>query len=233
MIALLWKEWRLVRPLWIACGVLFVTPAIVVLIAALLMASDGPKDSRYWGEALTGASMAGHFLTMFTIPMFAAVMFARERRERSAELVGTLPISRGRIVLSKSIVAVASSFLPWILVGLSLTILILVFLHGSAKKVLGDPDDGAMSLVYIPVCISVAAFGLAWLFSALWSSETLAAGVALLVTAMLASSLALFMYNKNLTNTWGIWQPYAVLLAPLGIASYIAGTMVALRRASP
>lgn len=233
-LTLLRKDWRLAKPAFLLMAVLFFVPAVVgVSVTAYSRVFEDKVPIRQYSAAdhsdLMALFVGGSWLCIFAAPAVAASQFARERRERTSEFLGALPISRTRIVRSKSLVTACLLALP-LLLGL------LASLSGFASTANLSDDFtrtlftfGLFAAAFLGVC------GLAWLFSCILSSEVLATTAALLVSAVFAFKIYLIFqvvpslkaitptWRQELTITWTI----AILFACFAIVGFTAGTIIA------
>lgn len=99
----------------------FSTPIGYIFIAAVLLA-DGIyayMDHVYYGEANFGASISSvPFFFVFLVPVLAAGVFAEEKRQRTEQLLCTLPLTPLQIVLGKYFALVTVLAAPLAIIGL-------------------------------------------------------------------------------------------------------------------
>lgn len=213
--------------------------AVLLLIApALAWGSSVLADSHrlafqnIWRELASCAGI-GAVASLLASSSASGVAFAKERRERTADLMATLPLPRWRAVVSKGAAALLVALVPCAL-GLAAS---LYFSIGAGASPWGRDSslgDGFRAIIAGWLLL----FGLGWGLSSVLRSEVLAAAAPVLVLVVLAASVA----------TW--WQPaygeMPVMLAErlvyarmtwafgvVGAAGLIAGTVIALRRKSP
>jgi ABC-type transport system involved in multi-copper enzyme maturation permease subunit len=233
MTALLWKDWRLVRPLLVAALALYLTPALIVGVVSLFDPVGRPQFGGSWTSLVASLCMAGSFAALLATPMYSAVMFARERRERTAELAATLPVSRARIVLSKAVVSIIAAAAPWVALAAVAGALLLIGGREAARD-FGASSDAREALAFylVPLGVCTMALGLGWFFSSFLRSETLAAGLAFIITIAVPATIALILNRLDLAAQLGA-RPYSLTTFPLGLAAFAAGAIIALRRTSP
>ena len=100
MSALLRKDWRLYRPAVIGC---LVVVAGVYLVGVLPLLRDDPKAGPYDApRQIVNVALLATGVTAAFAAVFGASAFAVERRDRTAEFLVMLPISRTRILASKA-----------------------------------------------------------------------------------------------------------------------------------
>lgn len=218
MIALIRKDLRLMRLPLVVSACLFVTPVIIAGIAWAFF-PDSPVSGPQ-REGIAGLALVGAYLCTIGASLPSAVAFAGERRDRTAEFVATLPVSRLRIVMSKFIVSLAAAAWPWVLA------------LGLAVPMINWTDQGLTEPVPWALCASVALFGLGWLCSSLLESEVFSMAIAIVCVSILAFGAWVLADGARLTGH-ETRLLYFTLLPAVGIAGFLGGTVVALRRTSP
>jgi len=232
-LTLLRKDWRLAKPAFLLMAVLIFVPAFVgvsVTAYSRLFESHVPL-LQYSGSEhseLMALFVGGSWLCIFAGPAVAACQFARERRERTSEFLGSLPVSRGRIIRSKSLTTAC-------LLAVPMLICLLATLSGLVSRE-NVPNGGGsayatfglFAVIFLGVC------GLAWLFSCILSSEVLATTAALLVSATLSFKIYLiFQVMPSLKTMSASRQEVAIawtiviLFASFAIVGFTAGTIIA------
>src|SRR4051812_22408399 len=104
MMSLFYKDLR--QSVWPALLALAFLVAPPLAWASFSLAEQTQRAS--WAEMrgeLLGALIVGIGASLIAGSSIAGVAFAKERRERTAELMATLPIARWQVVMSKSIAA--------------------------------------------------------------------------------------------------------------------------------
>jgi hypothetical protein len=173
MLALLRKDWRLNRAIVIACLVTSVVPYVFTVCNVWV------DNTRYqaigagaYVDALRLAAEASLVITVTLAAAFGGLPFAGERRERTAEFLGMLPVSRGAILASKLIVPLVCLA---VLIGTQL--LVLAGANRLSVWMSNREED-----VYVPAVLSVGyaagLFGLGWALSVFLRSAAIAASVA-------------------------------------------------------
>jgi ABC-type transport system involved in multi-copper enzyme maturation permease subunit len=111
MNALLRKDWRLYRPTVVGCLVVL---AGVYLIGVLPLLREDPKAGPYdKPRQVVNVALFATGVTAVFAAVFGASAFAVERRDRTAEFLVMLPVSRTRILASKATVAAAFLLALW------------------------------------------------------------------------------------------------------------------------
>jgi len=97
---LVWKDYRLSRPVLVTVLLLWLGPQLFGLIIAA-HESETPIELQHLGGGMVGASMFTIVLSQFTLAIIGGYIIACERESRSAEFLAYLPVSRFRILTSK------------------------------------------------------------------------------------------------------------------------------------
>ena len=218
MITLIRKDLRQMRLPFLMSAALFVAPAVIAAIAWMFYPDNGAHGT--WREFVASFALMGAYLCTIGAALPSAVAFAGERRDRTAEFVATLPVSRLRIVMSKAIVSLAAAAWPWMLA------------LGLAALVVDWKEQGVAEPVPWALCASVALFGLAWLCSSLMESEVFSAAISIVCVTILAFGAWVLTDRAKLTQH-ETRLLYFTLLPAVGIGGFLAGTIIALRRVSP
>jgi ABC-type transport system involved in multi-copper enzyme maturation permease subunit len=238
MIALLRKDLRLNAPVTIALLLTYIT--LPFLVFGALVASDGLQHTLKESGVATSfviTAFVGLGISLFILPAFGGIAFARERRERSADFLAAHPIPRRSVVVSKLIVTLALCSLPWLL-----SVVIVVGVQRVLPRVDGSfvgPDgseirEGVMWLLRLQAML----LGGSWLLSSLLRSETVATTSTILGTIVLAIAFA--TYRSALERTGYVELAHAradvlatILTLAIGLGGFLAGTLIAFKRTSP
>jgi ABC-type Na+ efflux pump permease subunit len=111
--ALLWKDYRLNRPILVMGATLFLAPyAIIACVAWYDFWPTLPPVSK-WPYALLPASLVSLALSLVTLVTLSGSSVARERADRSAEFLCALPPSRLHILASKIVMVLAPVAVVW------------------------------------------------------------------------------------------------------------------------
>jgi ABC-type transport system involved in multi-copper enzyme maturation permease subunit len=171
MNALLRKDWRLYRPTVLGCLVVL---AGVYLIGVLPLVQEDPKAGPYSKpRQVVNVALLATGVTAVFAGVFGASAFAVERRDRTAEFLVMLPISRTRILASKAAVAAVFLLAVWA-VHLSVAL--------AAVHTLGAGAKHTTEYAYAFAALAgatVMMFSLAWLSSAFLSGPAIPFGLAL------------------------------------------------------
>jgi ABC-type transport system involved in multi-copper enzyme maturation permease subunit len=109
---LIWKDYRLNRAIVIMTVVLLIG-AHMAAVAVAFYESSVPEGSRLLGY-LTESSIESLVFLQLMLGVLGGNLIACERANRSAEFLAYLPISRGRILASKILLAIGLFAVIWI-----------------------------------------------------------------------------------------------------------------------
>jgi ABC-type transport system involved in multi-copper enzyme maturation permease subunit len=248
MMVLLQKDLRLYRPALFAFAAVMAGPYLVgvagAIIAPILVGFAGATfhqlvyDNYNWIHLLENCSGFGILGTILLAAIYGGGAFAIERRERWADFLAMMPVSKGQIVFSKCCIAFGTVGLAWLT---HVTVYAItsyytdyasitdVHLRNYGDRFLIETAYTAFLLTAAPI---VMVFGLAWLVSALIKSPSISAGVAIMVF------LALTFYLQNFLSPALGWRRTAdalfiVLALSGGFIAFVAGTICYLKRVSP
>jgi ABC-type transport system involved in multi-copper enzyme maturation permease subunit len=178
MLALVRKEWRLNRAVVIGCLVTMVMPYVFSVGNVWLNPERYTNvEARHYIQAVQFAAYACLVITVILAAAFGGLTFAGERRERTAEFLGMLPVSRGAIIASKLIVPMVCLA---VLIGVHLLVLLACadWADRMTVRLNGVYEDFFAGAVFA-VGYSVALFGIAWALSVFLRSPAIAAAIAL------------------------------------------------------
>jgi ABC-type transport system involved in multi-copper enzyme maturation permease subunit len=175
MFALLRKEWRLNRAVVIGCLVTAVMPyAISVGNVWINPGRYSNVEPRSYLEAVELAAWACLVITVIFAAAFGGLTFAGERRERTAEFMAMLPVSRGAIIVSKLVVPLAC------LIGLlGVHLLVLTLCGVWADRIGIDGRDNLLLGMILVKGYAAAFFAIAWSLSVFLRSAAIAAAIAI------------------------------------------------------
>jgi hypothetical protein len=229
-LTLLRKDWRLAKPAFLLMSALFFTPAIigVAVTAYSRIFEDKIPLLRYSQQDHTNLMeliIIGFILCVLTAPAVAASQFGRERRERSAEFLGALPIARSSIVASKSVITTILLLLP----------VLLAWLAGLSS--LENKLDGTLLTLSLSSIVFLAACGIAWFLSCVLPSEVFSTAGALVITGACAFKIYLAFQIVPSLKTLPQSQWEAAMVWSIGIlflffaaGGFVGGTIIASRR---
>ena len=166
---LLWKEFRQNQVVVYATLLFLLTPHLLAIYAACEQTYFWHASSREVMGYFSLSSIYSLLLSLLYIVMAVVEADARklrERADRSAEFLGSLPISRKKVLVSKVLFSLAIVFVVW-----SIDASALMWLEGRSQIIAAD--DVAKTLGYTAIT-SLTFFCVAWGLSAFLSSPTVA-----------------------------------------------------------
>lgn len=113
---LVWKDYRLNRPIVLVAIGLLAVPHLVAVIRSVQWTMEGNADpwTKLLASCLIFSSVISLGLMQLTLAFLGGNLIACERADRSAEFLSYLPISCSRIVFSKLFVAMGMTALIWL-----------------------------------------------------------------------------------------------------------------------
>jgi ABC-type transport system involved in multi-copper enzyme maturation permease subunit len=232
---LLWKDYRVNRAIAILALALFVVPHLFALYSALNPSGPyGPFGDRGQGvlinrllEAFSISELFGLTASQVLLAVLGGNMIAGERTDRSAEFLAYLPVTRGKIITSKILVA------GWMIALIWLPNLLLLLGNLSLGPGLSTSEVRPFLVgVGYTLLTGLVFFCVAWCFSSMLSSPTYSAGAGLIAPILVAG--ALLWIGRSLCNDTEMLAfmkvSYLYACLPLAPLSFVAGTWYYLRR---
>lgn len=189
---LIWKEYRLHRPILILGAILMVIPYCEPLLeyAFTHHASHRALAYLYDADSVFRLCLSSILTGWFTIALLGGHAIAGERAERAAEFFAYLPVPRWQSLISK----LAIPFLTAVVVfGVNLLIMLCV-----TGCVAGVSWEATLADVRVPLlmysCAAVAAFSIGWLLSSFLDSATFSIVGGLVLPLLEAALFALTIY---------------------------------------
>lgn len=228
MKSLLWKDYRLNRLLLIFGFVVCVGPWIIAIARNLLIEWRGGE--AWWAPGfwvnVYGISI---WLSLFTFAMLGGNAIAAERADRSAEFLGYLPVSRGAVLASKSIIALGPTLLVWAVNLAALFIVAPAITDVPAADIVAK-SDGRESLGVF-AGLTVLLLGSGWFWSTVLTSHGLATGMSFVtLTAVLMGLIGLGL-GPGLGSFLEKW--FVSVCVVVGISGYVGGCAYYLHRLEP
>jgi ABC-type transport system involved in multi-copper enzyme maturation permease subunit len=224
---LIWKDFRLNRPI-VICVVLFFLVINVGAIITVLCWGKGTTDELL--GALQFAPFSALMLSQLCIAALGGNIIAGERGDRSAEFISYLPVSRGRILLSKIVVAIAIVVLVW--APNLLVFAVANYLSKESGILSSEHAQEFWYIIGIYAVTGLSLFSAAWLLSSLLRSAVFATFGGLITPASIAMAIAWVAHLCELSDETCL-VVYCWIALPLAAASFIAGTWYYLRRVEP
>lgn len=216
---LLWKDYRNNRIVVIAVLCFLLVPHLLALWFA---------QPRF-AESFAAASFYGFCISQLVVAVIAGNAIAGERVDRSAEFLASLPIARGRILISKLALALAVTAVIWLTDGLA------VWYALNFLQQLSTSDyTSARGWIVNCAIVTMTFFCVGWCLSAFSSSTTIAVCGGL-VAPLIAVSGPMFIAHllgvplqEFDAEPW--FRGICLTLAPI---SFVVGTWYYLRRVEP
>ena len=221
MKALLWKDFRVHRPVLLLGGVLFMLPYAGGLLGRALSRESGVG----WIETLAAMSYVSLMLSLVTLVGLAGHAFAAEREDRSSEFLACLPTSRG-LALSSKVVMTTSFILLIQLANLALSLAWLPRLPDTSNL------DTLLGSGRMLAPTGALLFGAAWLASAGLRQSTLAAVCGLAAPVVVAAGIQGFHVALP-PAPFAFGTVYQTACLVLGLAGFAGGCAVYLLRFEP
>lgn len=229
---LVWKDFRLNRLIFIVAAVLFVLPYVIPAVVTWYQTGtlfpknamnlrNGPAVSCFWSLGLLQLTMA----------LAGGNAIACERMDRSAEFLAYLPISRGRILASKLLVAVGLIAMVWLP-----NLAVIVSLAGHPAVLV---DKRFLVMFGLMATTGLTFFCVAWFFSAILHSPTFSVCLGMLppliVGMCIATSMATQFHGSGRTAQIFGWYRdlYLGICLSLAAICFAGGTFCYLRRVEP
>lgn len=237
---LLRKDWRVNRPAVLGAVVLAACPYAYMFLVRALFPPDPTIAAWQVIQGWQGAAVAGLGLTLVMGAVFGGLAFAAERRDRPAEFLAMLPVSRRRIALSKLLVVFACTAVP---AGIHVAVAVaLIRRESEFRRIsLEYMTESFIESLVVWACVFILLFGLAWMLSLNLKSPAIAATVAAGVGVMLLFVTSTWAHEAVREGAWLGWRipsditEHAVAGMSLGVGAivFLLSTVHYLRRVEP
>lgn len=224
MKALLWKDMRIngvliAYALGVSIGVYI---AMIGVNGIFEWQTGFPWQS--WPRLLALAAMLSLVLEFATALLMGACAFASERGDRTAEFMAYMPVSRGRIIGSKTLlILIVFAFIGVLNFGVLLAV-------GGRQGT--ESMDSIWNTTRMFVTMSMCMFGCAWFVSTMSRSHGLSAAAGVFVPLGCAGVMLSWTKLMGWSEDWlDRWVP--ITYAILGTAGYMGGVWYYLRRVEP
>ena len=221
---LLWKDWRVNRIVIAGSAILIAAPYVTAALLEYFYPQARVHSLVGFRQTLSTPAMAALVVTVLMAAVFGAVAFAAERRERSAEFLALLPVTRRTVVLAKLLLAGSCVAAMWLL-------------NVAVLNVLGANDE-ASGATRIVGPVILMAFGVAWLFSTFLTSPGIAAGIS--IGGTIFSTWALAALASEAMEEWNrkylkdvVEVTVQVWTIGAGLLCLFVGSVYYLRRVEP
>ncbi|MBX3380640.1 MAG: hypothetical protein KF805_11150 [Phycisphaeraceae bacterium] len=233
-LTLLRKDWRLAKPAFVFMLALFLAPTILSFV--MWAYARGISQAGYplagFFQNFQTTVLAGFAGSLLAVPAVAACQLGREKRERSADFVGAMPIPRYRIVASKLTVTSTIISIPALLVTFGA---IVPWIALANMPSLEWPTLFWYLKLSLYTLLGVA--GMGWLFSCLLASEIYATALSILVATTIGIGLSLAFNTLPSLRAIppGLQESYFLFIISrlalwIGVISFAVGTLIALFR---
>lgn len=237
---LIWKEYRLNRPILILGAIVMLLPYIPILFLYLrthwqvhaqdLSARTDVFVSLYRAE-LFGTITASTVTAYFTLAILGGHAIAGERADRSAEFFTYLPVPRWKVVISKLTIPLITALTIF---GVNLLAYLLVTRYSNTRV---PGNAGMFPQLAFTALAAWTAFSVGWLLSSLLESPTFAVFGALMLpwgAVLIWVGIAVLLRRANMPVSDSTFLVTSVILGiAMGTASFIVGTSYFLRRVEP
>lgn len=228
---LLWRDYRLNRPILITGLVLLLLPYAIALLVFLWPKEESngwPRnDPSGYGntpDVLAGLAFYSIGISQLTIAVLGGNAIAGERSDRSAEFIAYLPWKRASRLLSKFLLAALAVLIIW---APNLAVI-------SSSRVF-DTAQSREGLGFTIMAIAVTGltfYGVGWFLSSLQSSPTFAVAGALLVPLIVIMSLTT-LWEFRMIGEGGLEFGYLGTCSVLALSTFTIGTWLFLQRVEP
>jgi hypothetical protein len=240
---LIWKDYRENRVAIYSALFFMVAPHLVALGVVCRDAWIGlPHRPHDWAAYFAAATICGFCFSQLSIAVIGGNAFSGERTDRSAEFLFSLPISRGKILLSKLLVSLALILAIWLISAVVLVCLVLSRIEWG----LLDPRDLAdiqtrvtciaQTRVTCIAIVSTTFFCVAWCLSSFLRSTTLAVLGGLITPwlVMVGIMLTAYLLDVNFDTLDGrAMVPFKAICLTLSPLCFGIGTWYYLHRVEP
>jgi ABC-type transport system involved in multi-copper enzyme maturation permease subunit len=225
MKGLLWKDYRLNRPLIMLCAAIL--GAIYLVGVGAQIASVWPSfpSANDWAGMFTSYGAVASYLTFCFTGLFGGHAIACERSDRSTYFLASLPPTKLQILASKLVVAVGATVGLWGWILLSLYVI--------APKLSSEPVevDGTVTAWGLAT-ICVLTFGVGWFASACMEKTTIPIILALVSPVAVGIALLLVSVVLHIPKiSVSAWSDPVCL--GVGSVAFLAGTWNYCRRVEP
>ena len=207
-------------------GITLVTAATYAIGIGTLVWSDRAFATQELPTHIANLAMAGLGITAIFAAVFGAAAFAVERRDRSAEFLAMLPTSRGRILLSKLIVALSCLAVVW-----TVNLCILRAMNSHVALGLKETYEQRLALAGA-MGATLMMFGLGWLFSTFLRGAAIAFSLAFAITVASVPIVSDIAERIGLVDYGRVKSMIGVAVC-VGLIGFCAGTIHYVQRVEP
>lgn len=225
MKTLLWKDFRQSRTTLVVGAGLLLVPYLIAVIGGLLdIVPAGGVPELLWITNFQHACLWSLTLAAVMCAFIGGNALSGERVDRSAEFAAYVPISRGACVTSKATIAVGLGTLLCMANG--------IVYYVTTRQLPYTMQPSRWDLVAVLAVTALLVLGIAWLFSSLIRSPSIAAsaGMAGAFLVFFTANLAEEFFNTTRDDFFWI---YLSLSSIIGLGAFACGVVVTLRRVEP
>jgi len=224
---LFWKEYRLNRLIVYVTLFLMVFPHLFALYAIWWRYRHYGIPAGTWLDYLAVSSLYGLCLSQAALALIGGNAMAGERADRSAEFQAYLPLTRGKILGAKLLMALAIAGMIWLT---NASILCMLgrdngyeFWRNTEELIVVLANTATTGLTF---------FGVAWLFSSFLTSPTFSVCAGLITPLLVVSGVAYIDYLFEIRDlNIGLW--YRAICLTAAPVCFALGTWLYLRRVEP
>lgn len=227
MKALIWKDYRLNRSVFLLGVALLLGPYAVAIGEAVHSSWPAWPSGSEWASLLAITSSISLAVSCLTLVALAGNAIACERADRSAEFLAYLPPSRAEILSSKAMLGALAAAVIWLINLCVADVLV------PALGPVQSPIASELPSHWPTAASAVMLFGTAWLGSALLESPAMATSAG--VGAWMAVPFLLHLLGalsghptRDELLDWVVAVYFVI-----GALSFVGGTVYYLRRVEP
>ena len=222
---LVWKEYRLNRPIVFVTLLLMIVPYLIAIYVTLRYAYRGAR----WDANFIGASLYSLILSQVALALIGGNAIAGERADHSAEFQAYLPLPRKKILAAKLLLALAIAAVIWLTNPPILCALVWVFADFSGRS-----EPGFHAVIINTLITGLMFFCVAWLFSSFLSSPTFSVCAGLIAPLLVVSGIYYIRYLLSMPRAEQIVElNYRGICLACAPVCFAVGTWLYLRRVEP
>jgi ABC-type transport system involved in multi-copper enzyme maturation permease subunit len=228
--ALLQKDLRLYRAPICTAALAIVTPWLLLMVVGFYRILVNP-DAHGGVDIVGSVAMFGVVSAIIVAAIFGGFAFSVERREKSADFLAMLPVSRRQVMTSKVLISIGPVMVLWLIQSSAF------FLLNATGRNIDDSveiADAFVATYAVSLSAIILAFGVAWLAGLFIKSPSISASIALMT--LLASG---FFTRLWMEDPFGEVRPVDLarvvfsLWTITGIVCFLIGAVVFTRRVRP
>lgn len=230
MSSLIWKECRLNSWVLMFGLATWLGPYLGGVLWVLLGYEPGPRPGLRWARMLEPVVVISLETTILPLLLLGANAIARERSDRSAEFLTSLPVSRARILASKAALPMGLATGSWT-TGLFIAFALMPALGA------GGGDWKMAELYWGIAAFHVLLFGAAWLGSSFVDTPLTAVGFSMAILLLIGFGLQavdrLLDWPEGPSGRPVLLNWRLIVMVLVGIVGFAVGSWLYLRRVEP